>query len=456
MARLHAFWRLCNAIFPLRDFLYLLQLEEYESMRYASRALKRFFRRGFEQRDRLKWTNRIVVLSILIVLMMIGTVLIASVFVSIAMTVLLIVATLAMTPGFVLLANVISIPFFVLAHARLNARARLVRLRAPNLQVIAIAGSYGKTTTKNLLYEMIRRHYKTQLIDGNINTTAGIAQWMLKKFDPVGDVLIVEMDAYHPGEIAASCKIVQPTMAILTSIGDQHLVRFGSQEKIVQALQEVFAGTSSGGVRVCRENVSMMLSKYGFDHDVKAIATDAIVYQGIEIDASNLSESVREDLTYAAAIAEAMNIPARFIEEAIRSFVLPDRRQKVQTVFGYEGIDDSYNICVATARAGVLAASALAKSSNKKLVVLTAGIPELPRRESKQANANYGAFLAEHADAALVLKSEHFADVASGIGNKIPIMRAKNLADAVPMLQTQCPVANFILLFQPELTDASY
>ncbi len=456
MARLHAFWRLCNAIFPLRDFLYLLQLEEYESMRYVSRALKRFFRRGFEQRDRLKWTNRIVVLLILIVLMMIGAVLIASVFVSITMTALLMVVILAMTPGFVFLANVISIPFFVLAHARLNAQARLVRSRAPNLQVIAIAGSYGKTTTKNLLYEMIRRHYKTQLIDGNINTTAGIAQWMLKKFDPTAEVMIVEMDAYHPGEIAASCEIVQPTVAILTSIGDQHLVRFGSQEKIVQALQEVFAGTRSGGLRVCREDVSMMLNKYGFDHDVKAIATDAIVYQGIEIDASNLSESVREDLTYAAAIAEAMNIPARFIEEAIRSFVLPDRRQKAQTVFGYEGIDDSYNICVATAHAGVLAAKARAEASRKKLVVLTAGIPELPREASARENAQYGVFLAEHAHAVLVLKSEHFADVASGIGNKIPLMRARNLVEAIPMLHAQCSVGDYVLLFQPELTDASY
>ncbi len=456
MAPSNAFWKMCNAIFPLRDFLYLLQLEEYETRQYARRALRRYLRRGFEQRDTLKWTPRIIVIAALTCILMI---LFSAVLMSgetIFFSVISVVITLLITPDAVLLANVISKPLFLIAHARLNARARKARAVMPNLRVIAIAGSYGKTTTKNLLYDMVRAHFKTQLIEGNINTTAGIAQWMLKKLDRSTELLIVEMDAYHPGEIAASCSIVQPNMSIITSIGDQHLVRFGSQAKIVQALQEVFAETVTDGLRVCSANVSSILKEYGYDHRVQMISIDAPMYQGESMSLDAFSNSVREDAAYAMAIAESLHVPKRFVDEALRSFVLPGRRQQVGEVFGYEGIDDSYNISVATAEAGVTAASNLAKKVGKKLVVLTAGIPELPLKESQKENAQYGAFLAEHADAVLVLKSEHFTDVVSGIDGKIPMMSAKNLAEAVPILHAQCPIENFVLLFQPELTDASY
>ncbi len=456
MGRFSAFWRLCNAAFPLRDFLYILQLEEYETFPYIRRAMTHYVRRGLEQRDTLKWTQRVKVLACAACAIIFSVLGVAAQYVSFPVFVVIIVIVFIGTPDVVLIANVITKPLFWIAHQRLNARARKVRVSVPQLCVIAIAGSYGKTTTKNLLYDMIRRHHKTQRIEGNINTTAGIAEWMLNRFDPSTEVLIVEMDAYHPGEIAASCKIVQPNMAILTSIGDQHLVRFGSQEKIIQGLQEIFTETVRDGLRVCSIEVAAILKEHGYDHVVKMVATDAIVYQGETIDTAKLSDSVREDAAYAAVIAEAMHVPVRFIDEAIRSFVVPDRRQKEKEVFGYEGIDDSYNISVATAHAGVLAAQSLANASGKKLVVLTAGIPELPRGISEQENAHYGAFLAEHADAVLVLKSEHFTDVVRGIENRIPMMSAANLGEAVPILHAQCPIDEYILLFQPELTDASY
>lgn len=449
MARLNAFWRLCNAVFPLRDFLYLLQLEEYESMSYALRVAPRYFRRGFEQRDRLKWTSRIVFLAILVCALMIGIVALGAYFFAWPTAVVLIGVVLISTPDFVFIANILSKPMFWLAHKQLQMKAKQIRARAPNTRVIAIAGSYGKTTTKNLLHDMIRRHFKTQLIDGNINTTAGIAQWMTKHFDVNTEVLIVEMDAYHPGEIAASCRMVRPDMAIVTSIGDQHLARFGSQARIVQSVQEVFAETKRDGFKVCSAAVAVMLKEHGYNHAVKIVETAMI-------DAPSLSDSVREDAAYAAAIAEALQVPQRFIDEAIRAFTNPDRRQKVQNVFGYAGIDDSYNICVATAHAGVLAAKRLATASGKKLVVLTAGIPELPQKLSAIENAKYGAFLAEHADAVLVLKSEHYGDVVRGIENRIFTMSASNLDEAVPMLHAQCPISEYVLLFQPELTDASY
>ena len=77
-----------------------------------------------------------------------------------------------------------------------------------------------------------------------------------------------------------------------------------------------------------------------------------IVYEPMYCDTplpcDHLSTSVKEDVAYAAAVSDALNVPLRFVEDACRNFTPPDRRQKPTTVFGYEGIDD-YNISQATA-----------------------------------------------------------------------------------------------------------
>jgi UDP-N-acetylmuramoyl-tripeptide--D-alanyl-D-alanine ligase len=361
---------------------------------------------------------------------------------------MIVVAIIGM-PFVVFLAHLVSIPLFAFAHRRLQLRAIAVRDRQKSLTVIAIVGSYGKTTTKNLLYEMIRHQQQTQLIEGNINTTAGIAQWMVTKFQEKTNVLIVEMDAYHLGEIAKSCAIVRPNHAILTSIGDQHLMRFGSQKKIVEALHEAFASIGADGARVCDAASDGVFNAHGYSEPREMVSSSSI-------SAPHLSDSIRADAAFASMIAKKLGVPDRFIDEAIRTFVPPDRRQQASTMFGYEGIDDSYNISVPTARAGVLAAKEIAKQKGKKVLVLTAGIPELPQSISSQENAKYGSFLAENTDGVALLLSEHAADLRRGIEGRIPVVSAPNLAVMIPVMQKAFSVDEYVLLFQPELTDASY
>ena len=179
---------------------------------------------------------------------------------------------------------------------------------------------------------------KTQLIGGNINTTTGIAQWVLKNLEPTTELLIVEMDAYHPGEIAASCRITPPDISVLTSIGDQHLLRFGSQKAITRGLAEVFTSVKPNGLRLCGSKTAAMLGETGMASDVRIV--DEPTYRGVALPCDHLSTSVKEDVAYAAAVSDALNVPLRFVEDACRNFTPPDRRQKPTTVFGYAGIDD--------------------------------------------------------------------------------------------------------------------
>lgn len=452
MAKLHPLLRGFNVVFPLRDFVYLLQLEEYETAEYMGRLHRFFFRRGLERRDTLKWTARagaVAAMTVAIfVFISVGYGLMTH---SLAVSVVMFILLAFTLPIVVLVANIFTMPFFAVGRAMVWRRAARRVAAQPSLQIVVVAGSHGKTTTKNLIYDMVRFTHKTQLIGGNINTTTGIAKWVMNNVQPSTEVLIVEMDAYHPGEIAASCRITPPTIAVLTSIGDQHLLRFGSQEAITRGLAEAFAMPNS--VRICGPKTASILSAAGVTADVRVV--DAPTYRGAALPCDALSVSVQEDAGYAAAVADALNIPARFVEDACRNFAPPDRRQKPADVFGYEGIDDSYNISQATAHAGVEAAKAMAQKAGKKLVVLTAGIPELPPGMDTEVNTAYGAFLAARADAVVLLLSEYANAVRQGLGTT-RTEQAQNMPEAIKQLQAHFPPSDFVLLFQPELTDASY
>src|SRR3989344_1958350 len=229
-----------NTLFPFADFVWILQKEEYETGRYLYWLRRFFFRRNFVVSEKLVYTARARATLALAATLWFGaltTVVLA--YASIFVWFLAPLVSLVAIPLFVLLANLLLLPAFALAHARVRRRARALVAAHAQMRVVAIVGSYGKTTTKHLLYDLVRYHYRTQMTPGTINTTAGIAAWISKSLAPSTEVLVVEMDAYHRGEIARSARITPPDIAVITTIGEQHLERFGSHEALAKALGEI-------------------------------------------------------------------------------------------------------------------------------------------------------------------------------------------------------------------------
>lgn len=104
--------------------------------------------------------------------------------------------------------------------------------------VIGVTGSYGKSSTKEMLFEVLSKKFRVVSTPKNVNTEIGVAQTVLKwKGDE--EVAIVEMGAYKRGEIKAICQLVKPKIGIITGIGDQHLSLFGSMENIKKAKYEL-------------------------------------------------------------------------------------------------------------------------------------------------------------------------------------------------------------------------
>lgn len=108
-----------------------------------------------------------------------------------------------------------------------------------DIPVVAITGTNGKTTTKELTHAVLSRKYRVSATEGNLNNHIGVPLTILK-IRPEHEVAIVEMGASGIGEIALLCRIAQPTMGLITNVGKAHLQGFISQEGVLQAKSELF------------------------------------------------------------------------------------------------------------------------------------------------------------------------------------------------------------------------
>lgn len=391
-----------NLIFPYFDFLYLLQLEEYESKRYARLLLRFFLRRSFQKRQKLIITQRI------------KTTLILSILLTFLFAVPFLLLSILLIPVWVLLANILLSPIY--SQIKLNIQHKAAKYFSEKFsgKVIAIAGTYGKTTTKNYIYQLARFNYKTQMIPGNINTPTGIANWVLKNLDKSTELLIVEMDTYFIGEIKRSCKITPPDIAVLTNTEDQHLERLGSRANLKKALNEVFEFAKPGATKITGKS---------------------------------------SNLDYALEVAKILEIPKDIIKDTVKKLEKPDRRGDIKIMHGFEVVDESYNISLATAKLTLKNALKLAKGKKKKLVVITGGIPELGE-ENKDSNIVYGNLLAKSGVDIILMQTILHREVLKGLNREVTL--ATGMADAWEKIKKQYSPKEVLVLMQPELGDNYY
>ncbi|MFH1894776.1 MAG: Mur ligase family protein, partial [Patescibacteria group bacterium] len=130
-------------------------------------------------------------------------------------------------------------PLTVLARNRIIKRAKIKREKFPNLLVVGITGSYGKTSTKEFLASILSERFNVLKTKNHQNSEIGISQCILSELKPEHEIFIVEMGAYNRGGIKLLCDIVKPKIGILTGINEQHMATFGSQENIIKGKYEL-------------------------------------------------------------------------------------------------------------------------------------------------------------------------------------------------------------------------
>lgn len=158
-------------------------------------------------------------------------------------------------PLLVALMIIITNPIAYISRLRIISAAKnKIRARGDSLKIVALTGSYGKTTTKELIYDIVSKKYITAKTPENKNTAVGVAQSILKYLKNDTQVIILEMGAYKKGEISESTKIARPDIAVVTALSNQHLSLFGGLEKLYQAKFELIEGTKPNGVAIFNGN----------------------------------------------------------------------------------------------------------------------------------------------------------------------------------------------------------
>ncbi len=132
------------------------------------------------------------------------------------------------------------------------------------LKVLAITGSNGKTTTKELIQRVLLKKFKSHATEGNLNNHIGVPLTLLS-LTADHQIAVIEMGANHPGEIAALSEIAQPDYGIITNVGKAHLEGFGSFEGVVKAKTELYSylRKSKGKVFINSDNNRLLKAAQG-------------------------------------------------------------------------------------------------------------------------------------------------------------------------------------------------
>lgn len=123
-----------------------------------------------------------------------------------------------------------------------------------NLLVIGVTGSYGKSSTKNYIARILEKKFNVLKTRGTNNTPIGIANTILNGLNEKTQVFVVEMGAYKRGEIAQMCKVVKPKIGVITSVSNQHLSLFKSQENTMRAKYELVESLPKDGLAIFNGN----------------------------------------------------------------------------------------------------------------------------------------------------------------------------------------------------------
>lgn len=344
-------------------------------------------------------------------------------------------------PFFLLIASLILCPMDRVLKRKIMRRAREIRSRYPDLTVIGITGSVGKTTTKELLAHLIADH-NVLVTPAHVNTEMGVSQWLINNLstpETEPEILIVEMGAYRKGEIDLLCKIVQPTMGIITFIGTQHIALFGSQEALCKAKSELIHSLSENdhaflnadstlcGKLAEETEASVTTVGTGGHADLEAFDIDETL-EGIRFTVGETAFMMPlrgthniSNVLLAIAVAEALGMPRDAVAAKLRTFSPPKKTFEVREESGVTILDDTHNASPESFRAAILWAKS---QPMEHKILLTSGLIEQGVSQDR-IHAELGKLAANVFDDVICLNKRSATTFARGYGKKVSTLSKK-------------------------------
>ncbi|MBE0556032.1 MAG: UDP-N-acetylmuramoyl-tripeptide--D-alanyl-D-alanine ligase [Proteobacteria bacterium] len=265
-----------------------------------------------------------------------------------------------------------------------------------SIPLIAVVGSNGKTTTKEMISAVLKRRFSVLSTEGNLNNHIGVPQTIFT-LEKTHDVAVLELGTNHFGEVDTLCRIAQPTHGMITNIGSEHLEFFGDLDGVARAEGElaVWLRTHRGpSARVIVNNDDPVVRKLfrGFGMAMTyGMTSGSVDLQGtITTDRSSRSSvlilqteggrpvAVRLSVPgrhsamnalAAAAVGRALRVPFTEIKKALESFRPANKRTHIKRIAGITILDDTYNANPDSVRAALETLEGL-PSEGKKIAVL--------------------------------------------------------------------------------------
>ena len=256
-------------------------------------------------------------------------------------------------------------------------------LRQIGPKVVAITGSYGKTTTKAYASQLLSGRFRLVASPASFNNELGLARTINEHLAPGTEVLLAEMGSYGQGEIASMVSWMRPSVSVITSIGPVHLERFGSVERIVLAKSEILSEADTAVLGVDSPELEALADIMGgsvIRCSCKNPAADVFVGEGdgrVVVAGNELTvlpEPPSFAMNLACAIGTALALGVTVDAQSLARVETPShRRERLVGSSGFEIIDDTYNSNPAGARAAVQ----LLEGRKGRTVVVTPGMVEL-------------------------------------------------------------------------------
>lgn len=262
-----------KVLFPIKLQLHVLQLEGYSAKRFLKWLMQNHFLRSLQKKKPLVWTQKAksiytLALTYLVLLLFLLT----NKYLFLGLFTWFLLFT---QPYIFLLLGLITLrpyEYFNRIRVKKLIKAKISKLKKGGLVVIGITGSYGKTTTKNYLYEFLKTKFQVLKTPESYNTLFGIYQVVDLELDEHYDFFICEMGAYKRGEIKELCDVLLPDHGILIGINEQHLERFGSLENTTKAKFELIEALPKNGLKVINGDDPIIKGSY------KTYVADPIFY----------------------------------------------------------------------------------------------------------------------------------------------------------------------------------
>ena len=314
------------------------------------------------------------------------------------------------------LCSIIDTPINKLEYLYYINKAKKKLLAYPHLKVIGITGSYGKTSSKNILSSVLSSKYITRPTPKNYNTPYGLMMTINNDLDKFDEVFIAEMGAYVPGRIKNLCDFVHPQYGILTIIGEAHLETFKSIENIQKTKFELIESLPSDGLAILNRDDpyqvnyplknNVRIRWIGIDNkDADLYATNVkcdnngtsfdCYYQGNKMSFQTrlLGSHNIYNILSSIALGIEFGIPYEDMASSILSLRATPHRLELKKIGNIYQLDDAYN----SNPIGAKNALNILKEMPGTRVVVTPGMIELGALE-KEKNYEFGVTISKSTD----------------------------------------------------------